>query len=157
MYYLIVTQSRPTPWQWLRYAYGARLPSELNTWVLHDITCTTWIGRHVVRSFLQMAPLIAVILILVPGPFWIRGVAVLGGIIMGLIFSLGYMVETAEHRLVKAGYPAGTGEHIRETRATEARRIATARRRERIAERAERRQLRGGSVRARREPGERHR
>ena len=33
-----------------------------------------------------------------------------GGVAMGLIYSLGYMVETTEHRLVKAGYPVGTGE-----------------------------------------------
>jgi hypothetical protein len=140
---------RPTLWQWLRYAYGAGLPASLSPWVFHDTTGKRWVSRHVARSLLQLTPLIAAILIFVPGPFWIRGLATLGGVIMGLIFSVGYMIETTEHRLVKAGYPAGIGERTREARTTEARRIETARRRERIATRVERRR-RTESIRQRR-------
>jgi hypothetical protein len=40
----------------------------------------------------------------------------LGGAIMGLIFSVAYVHETAEHRLVKAGYPLGTGPATRAER-----------------------------------------
>jgi hypothetical protein len=130
---------RPNPWQWLRYAFGASLPTELREWVLHDTTGRTWIARHLARMTTQMSPLVVAILLLVPGAFWIRLLAVLGGVIMGTIFSVGYAVETTEHRLMKAGYPVGTGEAVRERRQTGERSRATALRREKMAARAERR------------------
>jgi len=133
---------RPTPLQWLRYAYGGRLPADLWPWVLRDVTDRGWSMRHVARAAAQMTPLSTAILIFVPGPFWIRALSVLGGAIMGLFFSLGFMIETTEHRLVKAGYPVGTGERIRQHEALERRRIATARRREKLETRMSRRSAR---------------
>ena len=56
------TARRPTPLQWLRYAYG-------------------------------------------------------GGLLLGLFFSVAFMTETTEHRVAKAGYPAGTAARLREQRA----------------------------------------
>lgn len=58
---------------------------------------------------------------------------------MSLLYSLGYLVETTEHRLVKAGYPAGTGAAVRDGRADEERSAATARRREKMFQRLENR------------------
>jgi len=130
---------RPSPWQWIRYSFGARLPAGLRAWVLHDTTSRTWWLRHVLRSLLQMSPLIAAVLIFIPGPFWIRGMSALGGGLMGLIYAIGYMTETTEHRLYKAGYALGTGEAIREERSRRERTQATALRREKIAARAARR------------------
>lgn len=133
------TRRRPTPWQWLRYSLGAKLPSEQSEWVLHDTTCRTWALRQVVRSLLVISPLIVVLLIFVPGPFWIRALSALGGMLMSLIYSLGYLVETAEHRLVKAGYPAGTGAAVRQGRAVDDRSAATRQRREKMFQRMENR------------------
>jgi hypothetical protein len=130
---------RPNPVQWLRYAAGGRLPDSLHEWVLHDTTCATWAFRQVVRSLVVIAPLIIGLLVFVPGPFWIRAMGALGGTLMSLFYSLGYMVETTEHRLVKAGYPAGTGEAVRNERSTTERSAATARRREKMFERIDRR------------------
>lgn len=130
---------RPTPWQWLRYSLGAKLPPELSGWVLHDTTCRTWALRQVVRSLLVISPLIVVLLVFVPGPFWIRALSALGGMLMSLIYSLGYLVETAEHRLVKAGYPAGTGAAVRQGRAVDDRSAATRQRREKMFQRMENR------------------
>ena len=62
---------------------------------------------------------IALVLILVPGPFWIRGMAALGGILLGLFFSLGYMTETTENRVKRAGYPAGSAQAARDRAAVE--------------------------------------
>jgi hypothetical protein len=59
--------------------------------------------------------------------------------LMSLIYSLGYLVETTEHRLVKAGYPAGTGEAVRQQRATSQHSEATARRRQKMFDRMENR------------------
>jgi hypothetical protein len=135
----MTTFRRPSPWQWLRYSVGAGLPPDLKQWVLHDVTCRTWALRQVMRSLLVVSPLVVLLLAFVPGPFWIRGMSALGGIIMSLIFALGYLVETTEHRLVKAGYSAGAGEEIREQRATGQRSAATARRRQKMFDRIDKR------------------
>jgi Family of unknown function (DUF5313) len=130
---------RPNPLQWLRYSLGAGLPPALRDWVLHDTTCGTWVLRQVLRSLLVVMPLILVLLLVVPGPLWIRAMAALGGTLMGLFYSLGYMVETTEHRLVKAGFAAGTGQLVRDRRSMDQRSAATARRREKMFARMDRR------------------
>jgi hypothetical protein len=131
--------NRPDPLHWLGYALGLGLPVENRDWILHDTTCPTWVVRHISRSLLQMAPIVLAILLFVPGPFWIRGMSALGGLIMGMIYSIGYIVETTEHRLVKAGYPVGTGQLTRDGRTTELRTDATARRRAKMLARMDRR------------------
>jgi Family of unknown function (DUF5313) len=128
---------RPSAWQWVRYSLGGRLPPDLAEWVLHDTTCRSWALRQVVRSLLAISPLVVVLLVFIPGPFWIRALSALGGMLMSLIYSLGYLVETTEHRLVKAGYPAGTGAAVREGRTNDSRSAATARRREKMFRRLE--------------------
>jgi hypothetical protein len=109
-----VSVRRPGPLRWLAYAYGARLPAEYREWVLHDITTRTWPLRHLVRAVAQLAPLLLVMYLLLPGPVWVRVAAVLGGALIGLFYSMVYMVESAEHRALKAGYPRGTAARVRE-------------------------------------------
>jgi hypothetical protein len=135
-------RDRPGALRWLWYALGGGLPARHRAWVLHDTTTKTWALRHLGRAFVQMAVPIALVLLVVPGPFWIRGMTALGGVALGLIFSLAYMPESTENRVVKAGYPAGTAtttrEHnsrIREQRDSERRRAAAARRAARYRER----------------------
>jgi hypothetical protein len=130
---------RPDPLRWLWYSLGGGLRPRYREWVLHDVTCRTWALRQVLRSLLVVAPLVAAVLIVVPGPFWIRGLSALGGIIMGLIYSLGYLIETTEHRLVKAGYPVGTGEQTRERQQVQNRSAAVSRRRQKMFARMDRR------------------
>lgn len=60
----------------------------------------------------QLMPF-AVILLLVLGLEWFSWVAVVGGALLGLIYSVAYIEKTAEHRLIKYGYPAGTGRAVR--------------------------------------------
>ena len=105
---------RPNPIWWLWYAFGGRLPERYRGWVLRDTTTRTWVLRHVVRMFVQLAIPIALVLILVPGEFWIRGMAALGGVLLALFFSIAYMPETTENRIVRAGYPSGTATVHRE-------------------------------------------
>jgi hypothetical protein len=130
---------RPNALQWLWYSLGGALPPDRRTWVLHDTTAPTWVLRQVLRTLLILAPFVVILLLFIPGPFWVRGLAVLGGIIMGLIFALAYVVETTEHRLIKAGYPAGTGESVRQERSAQLSAAAVARRRARMFERMDRR------------------
>ena len=105
---------RPGPLRWLGYALGAGLPERHRAWVLHDTTTSTWGQRHVLRAVVQMAVPIALVLLLVPGPFWIRGMTALGGLLLGLIFSVAYMTETTENRVKKAGFPPGTAQAVRD-------------------------------------------
>ncbi len=110
-------RQRPTPLQWVRYALGGGLPRELSPWVLADTTGRTWVLRHVARALLQVAPLVVLCLLLPPVPFAYRVSAAVGGLLLGLGFSLFLMEQTVEHRLVKAGYPPGTAARVREERA----------------------------------------
>jgi hypothetical protein len=135
---------RPGPLRWTWYALGGGLPERHSGWVLHDTTTSTWGLRHVLRAAVQMAVPIALVLLLVPGPFWIRGMAALGGLLLGLIFSIAYMTETTENRVKKAGYPAGTAQAVRDRAAVGRDAVATERRRAAAAKRAARYRARQG-------------
>jgi Family of unknown function (DUF5313) len=103
-----VDAGRPNPFQWLWYAYGGGLPRSLSAWVLEDTTRRSWVLRHLVRALVQLAPVVALCLLVPPVPFGIRLTAAGGGVVIGLLFSVAYMTETTEHRAVKAGWPSGT-------------------------------------------------
>jgi hypothetical protein len=70
-----------------------------------------------------------------PGPAWIRIVAIGAATPMALLFCLAYMTETTDHRLTKAGYPSGTAEEVRRLRSDSAQSAGAARRREKLAAR----------------------
>lgn len=126
---------RPAPHRWLWYALGGRLPVRHRTWVRFDTTTGTWWARHIARSLVQMAIPIALVLVLLPAGWGLRAAAAGGGIFLAMIYSLAYMNETTENRVVRAGYPVGTAaadrEHrgrAREERDRERRRAAAAKR-----------------------------
>jgi hypothetical protein len=127
---------RPGPLRWIAYAMGAGLPERHRTWVLYDTTTRTWVWRHVVRTFVQLAVPIALVLLLVPGAFWIRAVAALGGLILGMAFSLAYMTEAVENRVKKAGYAPGSAQAVRDLAGREREALDSERRRAAAAKRA---------------------
>jgi hypothetical protein len=110
-----VTAQRPNPVQWVWYALGGGLPRRLSPWVLADTTGRTWIVRHLLRAVVQMSPLVALCLV-VPVPLAYRLSAAVGGLAIGLMFSIAFMTETIEHRTAKAGYPPGTAARRRAER-----------------------------------------
>ncbi len=105
---------RPNPLWWFWYALGGRLPRRYSAWVLHDTTTRTWILRHMARALVQMMVPIGLVLLVLPGEFWIRGMAAFGGLLLGLFYSVAYMPEAAEHRVKQAGYPVGTATVVRD-------------------------------------------
>ncbi|MGY1600857.1 DUF5313 family protein [Geodermatophilus sp. SYSU D00815] len=107
---------RPAPWQWLWYALGGGLPRELSPWVLEDTTTRTWWLRHLARAVVQLSPLVVLCLVAVPVPVGYRLSAAVGGLVLGLLFSVAFMTETTEHRVAKAGYRSGTATRVREER-----------------------------------------
>jgi hypothetical protein len=78
--------------------------------VLHDATCRTWQLRHFARAFAQMSLVAAPVLLLVPGPLWVRLLAVLLGWLVALQYALFTMEEAVEHRVRKAGFPPGAAQ-----------------------------------------------
>ncbi len=115
------TSRRPTPLQWLRYAFGGGLRRERAPWVLSDTTRPGWVRRHVARSLVQLSPLVVICVVAVPVELVYRLSAATGGVMVGLMYSLAFIVETTEHRVAKAGYPAGTAAQLREQRTEQAR------------------------------------
>jgi hypothetical protein len=133
---------RPAPHRWLWYALGGGLPERNRGWVLHDTTAGTWWLRHIARSLVQVAIPIALVMTLLPAGWGLRAAAAGGGLALALFYSLAYMPETTENRVVKAGYPAGTATAHRERagaarqqRESERKRAAAAKRAARYRER----------------------
>ena len=120
-YRLGVPRTRPNPLQWVWYAFGGGLPRDLSPWVLADTTGRTWIWRHLARAVVQLLPVMAICVSAVPVPLAYRLSAAFGGLLLGLLFSMAFMTETIEHRVAKAGYPAGTAGRLRAQRAERAR------------------------------------
>ncbi|OLM17523.1 MULTISPECIES: DUF5313 family protein [unclassified Pseudonocardia] len=104
---------RPGPLRWLLYVFGAGLPDRHRTWVLHDVTVPTWQLRHLVRVTVQLLPIGVALYLLIPGPVYVRALSVLAGALLGYFYSVAYMYESAEHRVVKAGYPVGHAAAVR--------------------------------------------
>jgi hypothetical protein len=81
---------------------------------LPDATCRTWQLRHFARAFVQMSLVAVPVLLLVPGPLWIRLLSILLGWLVALQYALFNMQESVEHRVRKAGYPAGMAQTARD-------------------------------------------
>jgi hypothetical protein len=110
------SRQRPGPLRWLWYAVGGRLPDAYREWVLLDLTRPTWPLRHLVRLFTQLVPVTVPLLVLLPGPLWVRGTAIAVGSTIGLLYSFVFLYEATEARATKAGFPHGTLQRAREER-----------------------------------------
>ncbi len=129
---------RPDPLRWIWYGLGGRLPERYRGWILSDATRPRWMLRHAVRALVQLAVPIMLVLLL-PGPLEIRLFTAACGLLIGLFFALAYSTETVEHRVRRAGFPAGLAEAIRARAARDQEVVDSARRREANARRAARR------------------
>jgi hypothetical protein len=136
---------RPAPHRWLWYALGGGLPQRHHGWVLHDTTTGTWWLRHIARVLVQIALPIALVMTLLPAAWGLRAAVAGGGVALALFYSLAYMPETTENRVVKAGYPAGTATahrdqaaRLREQQESVRKRAAAAKRAARYRDRSER-------------------
>ncbi len=135
---------RPAPHRWLWYALGGKLPRRHRGWVLHDTTTDTWWLRHIARSFVQLSIPIALVMAFLPAGWGLRAAAALGGVFLALIYSICYMAETTENRVVKAGYPAGTAQAVRDRASLVRQQQETERKRAAAAKRAARYRRRAG-------------
>jgi fatty acid desaturase len=101
----------PGPLRWIWYAVGGSLGPRYRQWVLHDLTCRSRWTRQTVRAAVQVVPL-AVVLLLTLGTGWVTWIGVICGLVLALIYSMVYFDQSADYRLVKHGFPAGTAREI---------------------------------------------
>lgn len=111
---------RPNPVQWVRYAYGGRLPDRYREWVLHDATSRGWLWRFALRIAVEALPwlIVGFVLLTLFTPLPVG--YVVGALAIALVISLYFTVTSAdeltEARLVKHGFRAGTGKATRRGR-----------------------------------------
>jgi hypothetical protein len=130
---------RPGIGHFLWYCYGGRLPEENHSWVLHDVTCRTWVLRHFGRWLMVIIPVFLVYIAFMPTPFAIRiytDIAICGAIFM---FALVNILIDTDRRAVRAGYSFNLPGEMRSQEAGDRQRLSNHDRRERIAERQARR------------------
>jgi hypothetical protein len=127
--------TRPGPLRWVWYAFGGGLPPKYSSWVLHDMTGRTWVLRHVLRAFVQLAIPVVLALIFIPASMPIRVLTVITAGGPSVLLMTLNITAMSEHRLIKAGYRPTIAEDIRAKRAINAQSTANHARRERIAER----------------------
>lgn len=126
---------RPTFARFLWYCYGGALPPENHTWVLHDVTCRTWVLRHFARWTMITAPLFLLYVAAMPTSWGIR---LHTGITFALaiyLISLVFILIDTDRRAVRAGYNHSEPQAIRSAKAVERQRASSYQRRERIAAR----------------------
>ncbi|WP_051898204.1 DUF5313 family protein [Sciscionella sediminilitoris] len=96
-----MTGGRPGVLPWLYYAFGGTIPKHAQ-WVLHDLTCRTWLLRHALHSFIQCSP--GFLLLLLPGSFpflfYLPAIVVIGGVWVAMMFAR----DARNHRLYKHGF-----------------------------------------------------
>jgi Family of unknown function (DUF5313) len=90
--------------------FGGKLSQRHKEWVLHDVTCHTRWLRQIVRAVVQIAAPAAIVAVLLDGLGF--GLVVVGGVacgvLLGVWYSLAYIDQTGDRRLVKQGYEPGT-------------------------------------------------
>jgi hypothetical protein len=108
---------RPNPFQWVRYTFGGRLPDRYRDWVLRDTTRSTWLWRFTARVVVEALPWLVVgyvvLTLFTPLPLGYVLVALGLALVLSLYFTITSADELTEARLVKHGFPAGTGKQVR--------------------------------------------
>ena len=101
------TSTSPGLARWLWYTFGGNLGPLYSGWVLHDNTSHTRWLRQAVRGTIQVMPLAVLMFAMLP-PNWLTGASILLGLLLALWYSIAYINQTAERRLVKHGFEPGT-------------------------------------------------
>jgi len=122
-------------WYWL----GGSLPRAHSSWVLHDLTVSTWALRYLARISIFILPAFALFMVFMPTPFGTRFYVGLTGALSLYLGSMILILVDNDRRAIRAGFTFGLPAEIRSRRATDQQRLANHARRERIASRRARR------------------
>lgn len=94
--------TRPSPWQYLTYAYGRRLPDTMRDWVAADLAGPGAVRRHMIRMaippFLVLAPIW-----LIPASFYVHLEMTAPIYIWAVLMSLALNKVWRRHRLAQHG------------------------------------------------------
>lgn len=90
-----------------------RLPQRYSIWVLHDVTCVSWVVRHVLRAMAAATLPVAAIVIFLPGALSLRAMTAFLAGACAVLFATIWINESVEHRLIQAGYRWGLGAKVR--------------------------------------------
>jgi hypothetical protein len=99
--------THPNPLQWIWYTFGGTVGPMHRGWVLRDVTGPGRWVRQLVRALVQISPL-AVLVLVVLGNNWIAWTGVACGALLAIWYSVAFINQTAERRLVQHGYEPGT-------------------------------------------------
>jgi hypothetical protein len=130
---------RPNFVQWLRYVYLGSVPAKNSAWVLHDATTGTWWVRHIVRYVVSLLPIVVLIIVLLPGELPIRIGVALVGLVGTALLTFGYMVDSTERKVEKAGFEYGIAAKMRQRKSVDNQSIVAERNRARRIAREQRR------------------
>ncbi len=94
--------AKPTPLQYIAYAYGRRLPDSMRRWVAEDLAAQGAVRRHMIRMaippFLVLAPFW-----LLPASFYVRLEMTAPIYIWALIMAVALNKVWRRHRLAQHG------------------------------------------------------
>jgi hypothetical protein len=111
---------RPGALRWLWYSLTGRLDPRYREWAFYDLTTRTWPLRHLARLIVPLVPAVALLFAVLPGPYWVRAMAVGAGGLIGLLYSFVFLHESTDRRAIKLGYPSGAVEAARAQRRADA-------------------------------------
>jgi hypothetical protein len=113
---------RPGPLLWLRYAFTGTLPARYSTWVLHDVTCATWLVRYLARVLVILVVPEVLLVLVLPTSGGLRALtAFTTGACVVLLMSI-ISNDVLERQAQRAGYPWGTAARERALRSENAQR-----------------------------------
>ncbi len=98
-------KDRPNPLQWAGYAYGRVLPASMRDWVARDLCGRGAFFRHLARNWFVYLPIYVGIVVLLPGPLWLRLLSMLLGFLVSTQYTIMYRVPNRRRRLMKHGLP----------------------------------------------------
>ncbi|GAB3134201.1 hypothetical protein GCM10027289_25630 [Tsukamurella serpentis] len=93
---------RPDPLHYIAWVYTGKLPDRNREWVRHNLTRRSWMIRHLLRGQIAVLPVYA-LLMLLPGPLWVRGATVLLGVLLAVFYNAAYMRPNRSRRLERNG------------------------------------------------------
>lgn len=127
---------RPALGPMIKYWYGGTLPPRHNSWVLHDVTCRTWVIRHFARwLLLVIAPFFTLYMLVIPGSLPLRLYTGITFASTLLLVSMLYILIETERRAVQAGYRPSEPTRVRAKRTQEKHSLAVAARRAKMEQR----------------------
>ncbi|GAB93242.1 hypothetical protein GORHZ_213_00170 [Gordonia rhizosphera NBRC 16068] len=95
-------ESRPHGWQYVKYAYGAKLPASMNAWVENDLAgpgaATRMVARWAVPCMVLLVPML-----FVPADWFVRFNMTLPILIQYVFFSVVLNRVYRRHRLSQHG------------------------------------------------------